>query len=132
MNKIILLGRLTSNPEIRHANTGTAIATYTLAVNRRFKREGEPDADFINCVAIGKVGEFAEKYLKKGTLISIVGRLQIRQWEDKEGKKRYATEVIVEEHYFAGSKEKNEPTAPIEPDGFYPVDENTEDEDLPF
>ena len=103
MNKIILMGRLARDPEVRYSSGAApvAVANYTLAVNRRFKREGDPDTDFINCVAFGKVGEFAEKYLKKGLLISIVGRLQVRSWDDKDGKKRYATEVIVEEHYFA-------------------------------
>ncbi len=147
MNKVILMGRLTRDPEVRYSSGAApvAVANYTLAVNRRFKREGEPDADFINCVAFGKVGEFAEKYLKKGLLISIVGRLQVRSWDDQEGKKRYTTEVIVEEHYFAesktafeSSKSSSEPKPAPAPqskaveNGFYPIDESIEDEDLPF
>lgn len=114
-----------------------AIARYTLAVNKRFKKQGEPDADFIPCVALGKNGEFAEKYLHKGQQISVVGRLQVRNWEDNEGKKRTTTEVVVEEQYFADSKEKtlNEAMRPAQtdsPEGFYPVDEDIEDALLPF
>ena len=106
MNKVILMGRLAREPEVRYSQ-GTeplAIARYTLAVNRRFKRQGEPEADFINCVAFGKTGEFAEKYFKKGQMVSVVGRLQVRSWDDNEGKKRWSTDVIVEEQYFAESK----------------------------
>ena len=105
MNKVILMGRLAREPEVRYSQ-GTeplAIARYTLAVNRRFKRQGEPEADFINCVAFGKTGEFAEKYFKKGQMVSVVGRLQVRSW-DKDGERRYATEVIIEEQHFAESK----------------------------
>lgn len=82
-----------------------AIARFSLAVNRRFKRQGEPDADFFNCTAFGKTGEFVEKYMKKGGQFGIVGRLQNRSWEDQNGQKRYATDIIVEEIYFAGGKE---------------------------
>lgn len=108
MNKVILMGRLAREPEVRYSQ-GTeplAIARYTLAVNRRFKRQGEPEADFINCVAFGKTGEFAEKYFKKGQMVSVVGRLQVRSWEDNEGKKRWSTDVIVEEQYFAEGKRR--------------------------
>ena len=103
MNKVILMGRLVKEPEVRYSQ-GTeplAIARYTLAVNRRFKRQGEPEADFIPCVAFGKAGEFAEKYFKKGQMVSVVGRLQVRSWDDNESKKRWSTDVIVEEQYFA-------------------------------
>lgn len=110
MNKVILMGRPVKEPEVRYSQ-GTeplAIARYTLAVNRRFKRQGEPEADFINCVAFGKTGEFAEKYFKKGQMVSVVGRLQVRSWEDNEGKKRWSTDVIVEEQYFAEGKHDSE------------------------
>ena len=110
MNKVILMGRLAREPEVRYSQ-GTeplAIARYTLAVNRRFKRQGEPEADFINCVAFGKTGEFAEKYFKKGQMVSVVGRLQVRSWDDNEGKKRWSTDVIVEEQYFAEEKHDSE------------------------
>ena len=157
MNKVILMGRLAREPEVRYSQ-GTeplAIARYTLAVNRRFKRQGEPEADFINCVAFGKTGEFAEKYFKKGQMVSVVGRLQVRSWEDNEGRRRWSTDVIVEEQYFAEGKhdsEKNGRSKPApeqsrpaaaqskpakqiglaEQEGFYPIEETLEDDDLPF
>lgn len=148
MNKVILMGRLAREPEVRYSQ-GTeplAIARYTLAVNRRFKRQGEPEADFINCVAFGKTGEFAEKYFKKGQMASVVGRLQVRSWDDNEGKKRWTTEVIVEEQHFAESKAAQEKAAAqskpaaqtgkqmglAEQEGFYPIEESVEDDDFPF
>ena len=146
MNKVILMGRLVKEPEVRYSQGAEpiAVARYTLAVNRRFKRQGEPEADFINCVAFGKTGEFAEKYFKKGQLVAITGRLQVRSW-DKDGERRYATEVIIEEQHFAESKkdsgEGRPATAPNKPakqmglaeqEGFYPIDESVEDDDLPF
>lgn len=139
MNKVILMGRLTRSPEVRYSQGAepVAVARYTLAVNRRFKRKDEPEADFIPCVALGKSGEFAEKYFRKGQLVGVIGRLQVRSWEDKEGKKHWTTEVIVEEQYFAESKKNSNAAAPKEggqapADGFYPIDESVEDDDLPF
>lgn len=141
MNKIILSARLVQEPEIRYSQSAEpiAFARYTLAVNRRFKRQGEPDADFFNCVAFAKNAEFAEKYLTKGQLINIVGRLQNRSWTDQNGQKRTITEVIVEEQYFAESKESSNiknPAQQAQPipysEGFYPVDEGIEDDSLPF
>ena len=139
MNKVILMGRLTREPEVRYSNGAEplAVAHYTLAVNRRFKRKDEPEADFIPCVAFGKSGEFAEKYFRKGQLVAVTGRLQVRSWEDNEGKKRWTTEVIVEEQYFAESKKNSNAAAPKEggqapADGFCPIDESVEDDDLPF
>jgi single-strand DNA-binding protein len=128
MNKVLLLGRLTRDPETRYTQgmEPIAVVKYSLAVNKKFKRQGEADADFINCVAFGKVAEFAEKYFSKGQLVAVTGRLQVRSWEDKDGQKRTATDVVVEEQYFAESKKKTD-----SPEGFYPVDEDT-DEDLPF
>lgn len=136
MNKVILMGRLTKDPGVRYSQSAQplAVANYTLAVNRKFKREGEPDADFIRCVAFGKSGEFAEKYFKKGQMVSIIGRMQIRLAENKEGKKFWDTCVIIEEQYFAegkGKENKNIHTGETD-DGFYPIDENIEDDDLPF
>lgn len=132
MNKVILMGRLVRDPEIITAGE-TTIARYTLAVNRRFKKDGQQEADFINCVAIGKNGEFVEKFFKKGQMVSIAGRLQVRSWDDKEGTRRWSTAVITEEHYFTGGK-KQEGTTESQPvEGFYPVDANgVEDDDLPF
>lgn len=152
MNKVILMGRLTRDPEVRYSQGSepVAVARYTLAVNRRFKRKDEPEADFIPCVAFGKIGEFAEKHFRKGQLVGVIGRLQVRSWEDKEGKKHWTTEVIIEEQHFAESK-NSQPAAAEQgrkdtgegkaatkesgqaaADGFYPIDESVEDEDLPF
>lgn len=148
MNKVILMGRLTRDPEVRYSqgNPPLAVARFSLAVNRRFKREGEPDADFINCVAFGKSGEFVERYFKKGQMVSVVGRLQVRSWDDKDGTKRWSTDVIVEENFFAESKSSFEGregkpantastpahSKPSTDEGFYPIDESLEDDDLPF
>lgn len=106
MNKVILMGRLTRDPEIRYSQTSepVAIARYTLAVDRRFKREGEQTADFISCIAFGKAAEFAEKYLHKGTKIAITGRIQTGSYTNKEGQKVYTTDVVIEEQEFAESK----------------------------
>ena len=106
MNKVILLGRLTKDPEVRYTQSENmlAIARYTLAVDRRFKKEGQPSADFINCVAFGKSAEFAEKYMTKGRLFGVIGRIQTRNYENDKKEKVYVTEVVVEEQYFADSK----------------------------
>ena len=137
------MGRLTRDPEVRYSQgeRSMAIARYTLAVDRRGRRSQDGDqgqtADFINIVAFDRAGEFAEKYFRKGQLVGVIGRLQVRSWEDKEGKKHWTTEVIVEEQYFAESKKNSNAAAPKEggqapADGFYPIDESVEDEDLPF
>lgn len=137
MNKVILMGRLVKEPDVRYSKGAEplAVARYTLAVNRRFKRQGESEADFINCVAFGKLGEFAERYFTKGQMVSITGRLQVRSWEDKNRQKHWTTEVIVEEQYFAEPKKDNREKIPAgqpDVDGFYPIDESIEDDDLPF
>lgn len=138
MNKCIFMGRLTADPKIEwtRSENSKKYATYTLAVNRRYKRDGKPDADFINCIAWGFNAEFAEKYMKKGVMFEVVGRLNIDSWDDNEGKKHWKTVVIVDESYFTGDKgaagsggEKQ--TGPSQ-DGFYPIDESVEDDDLPF
>lgn len=106
MNRVVLLGRLTRDPEVRYtqgANT-LAIARYTLAVDRRFTKEGEPTADFIPCVVFGKSAEFAEKYFRQGMRVAISGRIQTGSYTNNEGKKVYTTEVVVEEQEFAESK----------------------------
>jgi single-strand DNA-binding protein len=107
MNKIILLGRLVKGVELRYTQSDNPIAVgkYTLAVNRPYKKEGEQDADFINIIAFGKAGEFAEKYFKKGQQVCISGRLQICNYEDETGRKNFYTEVIAEEQHFASKKE---------------------------
>lgn len=144
MNKSILMGRLTRNPDVRYSQgeKATCIAKYTLAVNRRFHREGEPDADFINCVAFGKQGEFAEKYFKQGTKIVISGRIQTGSYTNRDGIKVYTTDIIVEEQDFAEGKasannaaaapnpQNAQSTAPTA-DGFMTIPEGV-DEELPF
>ena len=136
MNKVILLGRLTKEPDVRYTNVSfqrdasiavdngreakkegnnlytqsenmLAIAKYTLAVDRRFKKEGQPSADFINCVAFGKSAEFAEKYMTKGRLFGVIGRIQTRNYENDKKEKVYVTEVVVDEQYFADSKKED-------------------------
>ena len=110
MNKVVLMGRLTRDPEVRYSQgeSPLAIARYTLAVDRRFKRNGEPTADFIPCVAFGKQGEFAEKYFRQGMRITISGRIQTGSYENKEGQRVYTTEVIIEEQEFSESKAAND------------------------
>ena len=107
MNKVILMGRLTRDPEIRYSQgeNSSAVARYTLAVDRRFKRQGDTDtADFISCVSFGKTAEFAERYLKQGTKVGAVGRIQTGSYVNRDGNKVYTTDVVVEELEFAESK----------------------------
>lgn len=140
MNKIILLGRLTRDPEIKYTSgvNPMAVAKYTLAVDRRFKRDGEPTTDFFNCTSFGKQAEVVQKYLTKGKQASIVGHIQFRQYEGKDGIKRQAMDVLVDELYFVGSKNDggNQNAATGAPTGgssggFYPVGD-IDDDDLPF
>ena len=105
MNKVILMGRLTKDIEMRQTPNGVSLVRFSIAVTRRFKNSnGEYDADFINCVAWRKTGEFIARYFQKGSMIAIVGSIQTRSWDGNDGKKQYATEVIVDEAYFTGSK----------------------------
>lgn len=106
MNKVILMGRLTRDPEVRYGagENSTAVARYTIAVDRRFKREGEQSADFIGCVAFGRNAEFAEKYLRQGTKIVLTGRIQTGSYTNRDGQKVYTTDIVVEEQEFAESK----------------------------
>lgn len=144
LNKVILMGRLTRDPEIRYSqgNDQTAIARFTLAVDRRYNRNGDQTADFINCVSFGKSAEFAEKYFKQGTKIVAVGRLQTGSFTNKDGNKVYTTDVIVDEQFFAESKKSssadsnNQPSSRPSPanasaEGFMSIPEGIED-DLPF
>lgn len=110
MNKVILMGRLTKDPEVRYTQTNnTLVASFSLAVNRRFVRQGEErQADFINIVAWSKTGEFCSKYFKKGQQVGIIGRIQTRNWDDDQGQKHYVTEVVAEEAYFADSRRDGE------------------------
>lgn len=134
MNKVILMGRLVAEPEVKYSQgeNATAIARYRLAVDRKFKKEGQPDADFINCVAFGKQGEFVEKYLHKGMKMGVTGRIQTGSYDDKDGKKVYTTDIVVEEHEFCESKSSSHDAAPqTDSNGFVNVDDSTDDE-LPF
>lgn len=140
MNKAIMIGRLTRDPDIRYTQgeNQTAIAKFSLAVDRRWKREGEPDADFFNCTAFGRQAEFVEKYLKKGTKIAITGRVQNDNYTDRNGQKVYSVQIMVEEMEFAESKSKNAEAGQQDRerpsytgDGFMAIPEGTEDE-LPF
>ena len=146
MNKVILMGRLTRDPEVRYSTgeQATAVARYTLAVDRRRGRnssDGEQTADFINCVAFGRAGEFAEKYFHKGIKIAITGRIQTGSYTNKEGQKVYTTDVVVEDQEFAESKNASGEAA-VAPahapesasaagDGFMNIPEGI-DEELPF
>lgn len=124
MNKVVLMGRLTKDPDLRYTQNNRAVCNFTLAVNRRFNAD---EADFINCQAWEKTAEFITKYFGKGNLLAIVGRIQTRTWDDNEGKKRYITEVIVDEAYFTGSKSKTETEKATDT---WPPDYG--DDDLPF
>ncbi len=145
MNKVILIGRLTRDPEVRYSQgeQSTAVARYTLAVDRRFRREGDQQtADFIGCVAFGRQGEFAEKYLRKGIKIAITGRIQTGSYTNRDGQKVYTTDVVVEEQEFAESKAASESNGGFVPadrpspsvaagDGFMNIPDGI-DEELPF
>ena len=158
MNKVILLGRLTKDPEIRYSQAAepVAIARFTLAVTRRFKKEGESDADFIYCVCFGKQAEFVEKYIKKGMQIAVVGRIQVRSFDDASGQRKWSTEVVVEEIEFTESRSafearmahnaqfagqnQSQPRPAVqsaqpqvfESEGFAAITESIDDDDLPF
>ena len=151
MNKVILMGRLTRDPEVRYSagENALAIARYTLAVDRRFRRDGEASADFISCVSFGLTAEFAEKYFRQGLKIAVTGRIQTGSYTNREGQKVYTTEVIVEDQEFAESKAVSDanagsfraaapspapaPATPVSDagDGFMNIPDGI-DEELPF
>ena len=148
MNKVVLVGRLTRDPEVRYSqgNNATAVARYTVAVDRRFKRDGEPTADFIPCVVFGRSAEFAEKYFRQGMRVLVSGRLQTGSYVNKDGQRIYTTEVILDDQEFADSKgsasdmsgygqsapsQRPAPTSAIG-DGFMNIPDGVEDEGLPF
>jgi len=137
MNKVILIGRLVADPEVRYSQgeNSICIARYRLAIDRRHKKDGEAEADFIPCVALGKQGEFAEKYLRKGLKIAVTGRIQTGNYTNKDGQKVYTTDVIVEEHEFCESKgtsaQNNAPASQADSDGFMQIPDGI-DEELPF
>ena len=131
MNKVILMGRLTKDPDIRYTQDGTAVARYTLAVDRRYQRDGEQKADFISCTVFGRGAEFAEKHLKKGTKIVAAGRIQTGSYTNRDGQKVYTTDIVVEEQEFAESKKAQEVGREQE-DGFMSIPDGVDDEGLPF
>lgn len=126
MNKVILIGRLVADPEFMTTQGGTAVARYRIAVDRQYKKEGQPTADFISCVAFAHNGEFAQRYLHKGMRIAIEGRIQTGSYDAQDGSKRYTTDIIVEHHEFCESKGNG---GAAQDDYMKPVDS---DPDLPF
>ena len=134
MNKVNLLGRLVKDPELRYTTSGTAVASFTLAVDRRFQKQGEErQADFINCIAWQKTAEFVANYFTKGQMMALSGSIQVRNWEDSEGVKRYATEVIADEVYFAESKKAESKSATPQKPAMPSADfNNVDDDDCPF
>lgn len=130
MNKVILLGRLAFDPEVRYTKVDNLlVVSFRLAVNRRFVKAGEErQADFINIISWGKTAEFCSKYFKKGQQVGIIGRLQTRNYDDKDGKKVYVTEVVAEEAYFAEGKRAADLNAPFAEENSSPIT----DDDLPF
>ena len=143
MNKVMLMGRLTRDPEIRYSQgaSQTAVGRFSIAVDRRFKREGQPETDFFNCTTFGRVSEFVEKYLHQGIKIVVVGSVQNDNYTNKNGEKVYSVQIIVDEIYFAESKSASQSYssdgggAPVPSaasgDGFVNIDSGIEEE-LPF
>lgn len=148
MNKVILIGRMTRDPEIRYSQNGKAVARYTLAVDRKFARrndggDDQQTADFIGCVAFGKSAEFAEKYLHQGTKLAVTGRIQTGSYPNRDGQKVYTTNVMVEEQEFveskkaegtpsSGEKQRSSGRPGVDQDGFIQIPDDVDDEGLPF
>ena len=136
MNKIMLIGRLTRDVEMRYSsnNNNTAVARYTLAVNRQYKREGEQEADFLRCIAFGKTAELAERYLAKGMKVAVEGRIQTGSYTNREGQKVYTTDIVVERQEFLEKRTNDSPAAPDTPydeNNFMDIPDGI-DEELPF
>ena len=130
LNKIFIMGRLTRDPELRRTQSGTAVPSFTMAVDRDFKSQsGEKETDFIDVVAWRNTGEFAAKYLAKGRMAAVEGRIQGRDWQDKDGNRRKAVEVVADNVYFADSKRDSKPQESRDDQEF---DEIEDDGDLPF
>lgn len=130
MNKVILIGRLVADPKIRYTQSGKAVASYRLAVDRPFKQDGQQEADFINCVALGKTGEFAGNYLRKGTKIAVEGRIQTGSYE-KDGVKHYTTDIVVDRHEFCESRSSGQ-AATANSNAGQAFTDMDDDGDLPF
>ncbi len=120
VNKSILGGRLTADVELKQTASGISACTFTIAVNRRYSKDGQQEADFINCQAWRQSAEFVSKYFKKGSSILIVGAIQTRSWTDNNGQKRYATEVVADEAYFVDGKNDTERAEPVAPSNYMP------------
>lgn len=135
LNKFIGMGRLTADPTLRYTANNTAVCSFTLAVDRRFAKEGQQQADFIQCQAWQKTAEFISKWFGKGSMIAVVGRIQTRTWDDNEGKKHYVTEVVVDEAYFTGSRKDSgtqTETKQTQDSEFFPGLNEEELDSLPF
>lgn len=134
MNKVVLMGRLTRDVEMyQSSNNNAPIARYTLVVNRQFRREGEPDADFFRCISFGKNAEISEKYLKKGMKILIEGKIQLGSYTNREGQKVYTTDIVVERQEFCESRANHsqpEPNATTDADSFMDIPNGTDEEYL--
>ena len=130
MNKVVLMGRLCRDPEIKYSGEN-AVARFSVAVDRRFKREGDPDADFFNCTAFGKTAQFVEKYLNKGTKIVLCGRIENNNYTNKDGQQVRDTRIVADEIEFAESKKNSEPAKETQNDGFMNIPDGV-DEELPF
>lgn len=132
LNSVIIMGRLTRDPELRRTQSGTAVTSFTMAVDRDFKSQsGEKETDFIDVVAWRNTGEFAAKYLAKGRMAAVEGRIQVRDWQDKDGNRRKSVEVVADNVYFADSKRDSKPQESRTVDD-QEFDEIEDDGDLPF
>lgn len=140
MNNVQLVGRLTRDPEVRYSDGGTSVARFTVAVDRRFHKEGQQDVDFISCVAFGKTAEFIEKYFRKGMRIGLIGRIQTGSYTNQEGQKVYTTDIYTDNVEFVESKSSSndsqdssrpDPSSAVG-DGFMNIPDDVGDEGLPF
>ncbi len=131
MNVVVLVGRLTRDPEVRRTQDGAAVAAYSLAVDRRFKKDGGQDADFIRCIAFGKIAEFVEKYFTQGMRVSVQGHIRTGSYKNKDGRTVYTTDVVVDQNEFAQSKGENTKKGALDEDDFMEIPKGIEDE-LPF
>lgn len=132
MNKVILMGRLVADPELKTTPSGLSVTTVRVAVNRRFSADGTNTADFFDVVCWRQTADFVAKYFTKGRMIGVVGSLQTRSWTDKNGNKRYVTEVIADEAYFCGDKAEAETKAKAKPEAEPELTEVDDGEELPF
>ena len=128
LNKVVLAGRLTADVELKTTANGTSVCSFTLAVNRRFQKEGQQQADFISCTAWSKTAEFIKRYFSKGSALCIAGNIQTRNWEDNNGQKRYSTEVVVDEAFFVEGKNGTQGAEAAEGNNYIPESYNPQTE----